>query len=56
MGQEDPNSPGPWVQNDVTSSCIDTGDPTSDWSMEPEPKGERVDMGAYGGTTEASKS
>ena len=44
-----------WVIDDVTSSC-DAGDPNSPVGDEPEPNGGRVNMGAYGGTAEASKS
>ena len=36
------------------SPCIDTGDPASDYSLEPEPDGGRVNMGAYGNTPEAT--
>jgi len=50
----DPNSKT-WIRDDVTSLCIDAGDPNSDWSMEPFPNGERINVGAYGGTVEASK-
>jgi hypothetical protein len=45
-----------WVLDDVTSPCIDAGDPNSPIGDEPEPNGGRVNMGAYGGTAEASKS
>jgi len=45
-----------WVLDEVTSPCIDAGDPNSPVGTEPEPNGGRVNMGAYGGTTEASKS
>jgi hypothetical protein len=34
--------------------CIDAADPNSDWSGEPWPNGKRVNMGAYGGTQQAS--
>jgi len=54
-GRWDPNS-GSWVVDDVTSPCIDAGDPNSSVGDEPEPNGGRINMGAYGGTTEASKS
>jgi len=40
----------------LTSRCIDRGDPTSDWTAELWPHGQRINMGAYGGTPEASKS
>jgi len=54
-GRWDPNS-GSWVQDDVTSPCIDAGDPNSDWSGETWPHGEKINMGAYGGTRQASMS
>ena len=38
------------------SPCVDAGDPSSDWSLEPVPNGGRVNLGAYGGTAEASSS
>jgi hypothetical protein len=45
-----------WVLDEVTSPCIDAGDPNSPVGDEPEPNGGRVNMGAYGGTSEAGKS
>jgi hypothetical protein len=45
-----------WVFDDVTSPCIDAGDPNSPVGDEPEPNGGRINMGAYGSTAEASKS
>jgi predicted outer membrane repeat protein len=45
-----------WVVDNVTSPCIDAGDPAMPVGNEPEPNGGRINMGAYGGTTEASKS
>jgi len=45
-----------WVQDENTSPCIDTGDPMSPIMYEPFPNGGRINMGAYGGTVEASKS
>jgi len=45
-----------WVQDDVTSPCIDAGNPNSPIGLEPFPNGGRINMGAYGGTKEASKS
>jgi hypothetical protein len=36
------------------SPCIDAGDPAPDYSNEPEPNGGRIDMGAYGNTSEAT--
>jgi hypothetical protein len=45
-----------WVQDEVTSPCIDAGDPNSDWTAELWPHGKRINMGAYGGTPQASMS
>jgi len=45
-----------WISDESTSPCIDAGDPSSDWTAEPWPNGERINMGAYGGTNQASKS
>ncbi len=54
-GRWDPISEG-WVIDDLTSPCIDAGDPISPLGDEPFPHGGRINMGAYGGTAEASKS
>jgi len=54
-GRWDPSSQS-WVQDSVTSPCIDAGDPNSDWGAELWPQGKRVNMGAYGGTAQASMS
>ncbi|MDI6448073.1 S8 family serine peptidase [Anaerobaca lacustris] len=54
-GRWDPASES-WVQDDVTSPCIDAGDPAVSVGDEPEPNGGRINMGAYGGTPQASKS
>jgi predicted outer membrane repeat protein len=35
------------------SPCIDAGNPASDYSLEPEPDGGCINMGAYGNTAEA---
>ncbi|UCG56993.1 MAG: hypothetical protein JSU70_19275 [Phycisphaerales bacterium] len=43
-----------WVIDDLTSPCIDAGDPSFDCSDEPAPNGGRVNIGAYGGTGYAS--
>jgi hypothetical protein len=45
-----------WVLDEVTSPCIDAGDPDADSSAEPVPNGGRINMGAYGGTAHASMS
>lgn len=54
-GKWDPNSEI-WVTDDVNSPCIDVGDPNSDWTAELWPHGKRINMGAYGGTPQASMS
>ena len=46
-----------WEYDTVTSPCIDAGDPNSmEWQNELWPHGGRVNMGAYGGTAQASMS
>jgi hypothetical protein len=45
-----------WRYDGAISPCIDGGDPASDIGYEPAPNGRVVNMGVYGGTTEASKS
>jgi hypothetical protein len=45
-----------WVIDESTSPCIDAGDPESSIGDEPASHGDRINMGAYGGTLEASKS
>jgi predicted outer membrane repeat protein len=47
---------GRWMKDEVTSPCIDAGDPSSPIGYEPFPNGGIINMGAYGGTAEASKS
>jgi len=47
---------GRWTKDDVTSPCIDAGDPMSPIGLEPFPNGGRVNMGVYGGMAEASTS
>jgi len=54
-GRWDANSQS-WVIDANTSPCIDAGDWMSPIGFEPFPNGGRVNMGAYGGTAEASKS
>ena len=51
-GRWEPNT---WVIDAVTSSCIDAGDPNSDYWAEPWPNGGRINMGTYGNTPEASR-
>lgn len=54
-GRWEPSSQN-WVQDDVTSPCIDAGNRNSPIGLEPFPNGGVINMGAYGGTAEASKS
>ncbi|MHB9070879.1 MAG: hypothetical protein ACYC54_10995 [Sedimentisphaerales bacterium] len=54
-GHWDPNSKS-WTKDANTSPCIDAGDPNSDWTAELWPHGKRINMGAYGGTSQASMS
>ena len=55
MGRWDDNTKS-WVTDAVQSPCIDAGDPVSDWSAETFPHGNRINMGGYGGTAQASRS
>ena len=54
-GRWDPNTAS-WVTDTNTSPCIDAGDTNSDWTAELWPHGKRINMGAYGGTPQASMS
>ena len=46
-----------WVADSVHSPCIDRGDGADDYSLEPlNANGGRINLGAYGGLAEASKS
>jgi cysteine-rich repeat protein len=45
-----------FVLDGSTSPAIDAGDPADDFSREIEGNGDRINQGAYGNTTEASKS
>jgi hypothetical protein len=45
-----------WVYDTITSPCIDAGDPSSAYSNEPHPNGNRINMGVHGNTNQASKS
>jgi hypothetical protein len=47
---------GLWVFDQVTSPCIDAGDPNSDWTSELWPNGKRANIGFYGRTPQASMS
>jgi predicted outer membrane repeat protein len=54
-GRWDPNQQT-WVTDGNSSLCIDAGNPGCPPADEPTPNGDRINMGAYGGTSEASKS
>jgi len=43
-----------WVNDEVTSPCINAGDPLDDYALEPSPNGNRINMGTYGNTAKAS--
>ena len=45
-----------WVNDNISSLCIDAGYIYSDYSLEPEDNGDRINIGAYGNTKYASKS
>jgi predicted outer membrane repeat protein len=66
VGRWDPQQ-NDWVTDADCSPAIDRGMPDPDvldpadqlewdWTAEPNPNGQRINMGAYGGTVEASKS
>jgi hypothetical protein len=45
-----------WTKDAVISPCIDSGCTSSEYSKEPEPNGDRINIGRYGNTQYASKS
>lgn len=45
-----------WMADQLSSPCIDGGDPSRACTAEPRPNGGRINMGAYGGTDQASLS
>jgi hypothetical protein len=45
-----------WVKDKVSSPCIDAGYHYSDYSKEPKPNGNRINIGGYGNTIYESKS
>ncbi|MEM4368494.1 MAG: hypothetical protein QXO21_05755, partial [Candidatus Anstonellales archaeon] len=45
-----------WDKYDVDSPCIDGGNPADPYSSEPEDNGNRINIGAYGNTSQASLS
>jgi hypothetical protein len=54
VGRYDPQY-SRWVTDSVQSPCIDAGDPKASAAEEPAPNGDRINLGAYGGTRQASK-
>jgi len=54
-GRWNPNA-HTWVNDDVTSLCIDAGDPIGGCIDESSPNGGKINQGAYGGTEKASRS
>jgi hypothetical protein len=54
-GRWDPDT-RTWVPDQLSSPCLDAGDPAGAVGSEPEPNGGRINLGLYGGTSEASKS
>jgi hypothetical protein len=54
-GRWDPNNQT-WTLDDVTSPCIDAGDPLAPIGSEPFPNGGIVNLGVHAATAEASKS
>jgi hypothetical protein len=54
-GRWDPIT-GKWLQDEMTSPCIDAGDPAIPVGRELWPNGGIVNLGAYGGTAQAGKS
>jgi hypothetical protein len=55
VGRWDPVAKA-WAQDLIDSPSIDEGDPNTPVGDEPSPNSGRVNLGAYGGTAEASKS
>jgi Peptidase C10 family/Right handed beta helix region/Spi protease inhibitor len=54
-GRWDPEI-GDWLIDEASSPCIDAGDPQSPVGDEQAPHGALINMGAYGGTPQASKT
>ena len=44
-----------WTHDNQSSPCIDTGNPNANVASERSPHGRRINMGAYGGTAQASR-
>ena len=49
-------SDGSWSNDAISSPCIDGGNPADAFLAETAPNGQRVNMGAYGNTVEASRT
>ena len=49
-------TPEGWTSDTESSPLLDAGDPASSCADEPAPNGGRVNIGMYGGTSEASKA
>ncbi|MCX6553275.1 MAG: right-handed parallel beta-helix repeat-containing protein, partial [Acidobacteria bacterium] len=47
---------GAWTADPADSPCVDAGDPADSVGAEPAPNGSRINLGAYGGTAQASHS
>ncbi|MBN2375183.1 MAG: hypothetical protein JXD22_02190 [Sedimentisphaerales bacterium] len=47
---------GAWVVDELSSACLDLGDPGTNWRTELWPHGKRANLGVYGATTQASLS
>ncbi|UCG50153.1 MAG: right-handed parallel beta-helix repeat-containing protein, partial [Phycisphaerales bacterium] len=54
-GRWDANEGG-WATDAVTSPCVDAGDPAGPIGLESFPNGGIINVGAYGGTAQASRS
>jgi len=54
-GRWDPNALS-WLTDELSSPCIDAGDPDWHFARESAPNGKRINMGVYGGTGQASRS
>ena len=55
-GRWDPATKAYVTTDTTTSPCIDKGDPSAAFSLEPAPNGGRVNLGTYGNSAEASKT
>jgi hypothetical protein len=55
MGRWDPSTEQ-WILDTQTSRCVDAGSPTDSVGQEPNPNGGRINMGAFGGMDQASRS